>query len=111
VTWNSVAMPAGSATLDVLSCSSSTCEAAGSSYNGAPAPILTSANGGGTWTSLPSVASSVSAVSGVTCNSGTNCVFVGRSGKTPVAVTNTGGVVSGGTPVAAMVRTQKVVSR
>jgi photosystem II stability/assembly factor-like uncharacterized protein len=109
-TWSSVAMPVGSATLDVVSCSRGSCAAAGSTYNGTAAPILTSSNGGTSWTSNQSIPSSVTAVSAVSCSSSNACVFVGQSGGKPVAVPTGGGASGGPSPVSALVRTQKDVS-
>ena len=79
-TWSSFIMPAGSATLDVVACSSgANCQAAGSSLSGGAAPVLITSDGGASWSSPTSPFSSASAISAVSCSSSTTCVFVGRS--------------------------------
>ena len=110
-TWTSVAMPSGSATLSQLSCSSTACQAAGTAYNGAAAPVLVTNDGGAQWSADSSIDSSLTAVNALSCNTGANCVFVGENGKSPVTVSTVGGVVSESSPVSALVRTQKDVAR
>ena len=112
-TWTSVTTPHGSATLSQVSCSSSACQAAGSAYNGAAAPMLLTSNGGAQWTADASVASSLTAVNAISCYSGTSCVFVGvgANGTTPVAVSTTNGKASSSDSVRATVRSQKDVTR
>ncbi len=109
-TWSSVAMPPGSATLDVLSCSSSGCQAAGSAFKGTAAPVFVSSSGS-TWTANQSLGASVTAISAISCPTGTNCVFVGEKGKSPVTVSTVNGVATSGGPVIAQVRAQRVVAR
>jgi hypothetical protein len=108
--WSSVATPAGSATLDVVACSLGTCDAAGSTFNGLPAPYLSGTSAGGSWVANSNVPSSLTAVSGLTCMSATSCVFVGRAGSSPVSVT-TGSGSGVDSPVGSLVRAQKGVSR
>lgn len=109
-TWGSVSLPSGSGMLDVISCSSTTCVAVGSALNGAPATFLSSSTGA-TWTANQTLATSVSAVSALSCTSGTSCVYVGQNGKNPVSVPTLNGVATGTTPVSALVRHQKDVTR
>jgi hypothetical protein len=109
-TWRSVVLPAGSATLDVVSCSNTTCEAAGSEFRGTPAQILVSPDGS-TWSANQLIGTSVTAVSALSCASGANCVFVGEKGKSPITLSTVNGVASTPSPVSALVRTQKDVTR
>ena len=110
VTWTSLSLPAGSATLDVVSCSKSGCEAAGSSYNGAPTPVLVTSSGN-TWTLNQSLSSSATAFSALSCTSATTCVFVGENGTSPITVATVNGVTSSTHPVSAQVRSQKDVTQ
>jgi photosystem II stability/assembly factor-like uncharacterized protein len=110
VTWSSVALPSGSAMLDVVSCSSSGCDAAGSAYNGTPAVVLVT-SGGNTWTTTQGLSDSATAFSSLSCSSTSTCVFVGQNGKNPVAVSTVNGVTTSSGPVSAQVRTQKDVTR
>jgi len=107
--WSSVATPAASATLDVVACTSGVCDAAGSAFNGLPAPYLVGTGSGGSWTTNPNIPTSVTAVSGLTCLSASDCVFVGQSGNDPVSVTTSSGGAGVDNPVGSLVRAQKDV--
>jgi photosystem II stability/assembly factor-like uncharacterized protein len=111
ITWTSVPMPSGSATLSQLSCSSSSCLAAGTAYGGSLAPVVVTSDGGTQWSANASVGSSLTAVNGISCNSGTDCVFVGENGKNPVTVSTANGGAPVSTSVGALVRSPKVVTR
>ncbi len=111
VSWNSMTMPAGTASLDTLSCSTgSLCEAAGSPLKGDSAPIYLSENGGTSWSVDGGAPSSVNNVSSVNCTSTAGCVLVGDSGQGPVAITSNSGGVFSNHPVGSLVRSAKDVS-
>jgi hypothetical protein len=110
-TWTAVGVPPASASLQTISCAGGTCEAAGASYQGATALFLTTIDGGITWTNDLTLAASLDAVSGVSCASPTSCVLVGQSSSGPVAIVTSGGVVSGTTKVASLVRHQRTSSK
>jgi photosystem II stability/assembly factor-like uncharacterized protein len=110
-TWTSVVMPPGSATLSQLSCSSTACEAVGSAYNGAAAPVLATKDGGARWTVDSSIGSSLTGINALSCNTGTNCVFVGEEGQSPVSVSTVNGVASVNRTIGALVRSPKDVAR
>jgi hypothetical protein len=107
-TWNPVVMPAGSGELFSLACSSNShCEAAGAS-SGPEALVLSSATGGQSWSVDSSLSPPLSSVSTLNCSTPSGCVFIGKSGRNPVAVSSANGVASVGDPVSALVRRQKV---
>lgn len=111
-TWKAVAMPAASATTDVISCyRGASCQADGAVLGSEPAPALESTDGGATWESVATLSLEIDAVSAVSCGSATSCVFVGRNASGPVAVTSEGTVVSPASGIGALVRQQKVVRR
>lgn len=110
-TWTSVVMPAGSASVDTVSCAfGGSCHVAGPSLNGAPPPFLTSADAGASWSAL-SPPSSLSAITAISCVSAGACYFVGSSGGSPASgSTNASGtwqlspVTIAFTPVSAALR-------
>lgn len=102
--WVPASMPAGSGTVNTISCSSSACVAVGSAHGSSALQVLTT-TAGSTWTSNTSFSTAGTAFSGLSCYASTNCVFVGLNGNQPVSVSTTGG--STPIPVAAQVRTQK----
>lgn len=91
-TWNSVATPAGSWTLNAISCSNGVdCTVGGLSFDSDPAPAWSSADGGMTWSSV-NLPSGVSAISSITCQSASTCVLVvSESDGSPVVVGHFGG--------------------
>ena len=110
--WSSDATPPASATLDVVTCvAGSTCEAVGSSYGSNGSMVLSSADGGLKWSSLPAPASDLTGISAVSCPTANSCVYVGTRGATPVAVTANGNQVTTAPSVAPQVRTQKDLFR
>jgi photosystem II stability/assembly factor-like uncharacterized protein len=79
-TWTQDAFPTGSASLEQISCpSSSQCFAGGPSLtqNG-PAAFFTSSNSGASWTAAPSAPKGISAVAGLSCPAVNDCAVVGR---------------------------------
>lgn len=107
LTWTSVAMPAASATADVVSCSlDAGCRVAGEAISTDPAIVLTSVDGR-SWSPLTQVAGAVPAVSAMSCPSANECVYVGRYGGKPVSLKSTGGSGHGVTSISAFVRSQK----
>ncbi len=109
-TWSTEVMPAGSANLFALSCNATRCEAAGTSTTGVGAEILASTNGGATWHADSAGAAGFTAVSAISCLSGSNCVFVGTSQGSPEAATSSSGIISHERAVTSLVRRQKVES-
>jgi photosystem II stability/assembly factor-like uncharacterized protein len=84
-TWNSVATPAGSWTLNAISCSNGVdCTTGGLSLDGSSAPAWSSTDGGMTWSSV-NLPSSVSAVGSLSCQSASSCALVGLHGSQPVS--------------------------
>jgi photosystem II stability/assembly factor-like uncharacterized protein len=111
-TWNPVSMPASSAMLNVVTCArGSNCEAAGSTIGPLPSRILTSSDGGASWSSPPSLTNVLTAISAVSCESATACVYVGTKDGRPVVVGTSGSTVTNGQQVSQLVRTQKDVLR
>jgi photosystem II stability/assembly factor-like uncharacterized protein len=111
-TWNPVSMPASSGMLNVVTCASgSNCEAAGSTIGPLPSRILTSSDGGASWSSPPSLTNVLTAISAVSCGTASACVFVGTKDGRPVVVNTNGSTVTNGQPVSQLVRTQKDVLR
>jgi photosystem II stability/assembly factor-like uncharacterized protein len=110
VLWSSVAMPSGSGTTNVISCSSVACVAAGSALNGTPAQVFTTTSGSN-WAVDSSLANTATAFSSLSCYSATNCVFLGQDGTTPISVSTVSGAPTSTTPVASQVRVQKDVAR
>jgi photosystem II stability/assembly factor-like uncharacterized protein len=78
--WSVVNLPAGSWTVNALSCpDSGDCVLSGSSLNQSGAPLWSSADGGSTWSTTP-LPAAVSAVSSLSCVAASSCVYVGLDG-------------------------------
>ncbi len=79
-TWTSLSLPAGSAPLNEVSCSTGTqCVAGGSSPTpGGAAPLFQSSDGGVTWTQDASPPPDISAIAGLSCPAANQCAIVGR---------------------------------
>ncbi len=106
-TWTSEPMPAGSADIDAISCSSNgTCDAVGASTHLGQSFALTSTNSGSTWSSATNLASAATAVSAVTCSS-SGCVAVGKAGKNAVSITGTSTGIFSSHVVSRLVRAQR----
>jgi photosystem II stability/assembly factor-like uncharacterized protein len=91
-TWSSLSLPAGTATLDQISCSSATqCLAGGLSPTvGQPAPFYQSNDGGGHWTQATSTPKALSAIAAIACPDANHCAVVGRQtdGKAATGVSS-----------------------
>lgn len=89
-TWSSVTLPAGSWTVNAISCSNSTdCTVGGLSSDGGTAPAWSSTDGGNTWSSV-SLPSGVSAVASLSCQSDSQCDLVGLQGSQPASGSSQG---------------------
>ena len=110
-TWSQATMPPGSGNLFALSCVTALkCVAAGSSTSGGPAIVVSSNDGGATWSVNASFKLSVDAVSAISCSSATACLFLGRAGQSAVAVASSNGVATTSSSVTSLVRAQEVRS-
>ena len=104
-TWDSVAMPSKSYTLNAIDCSGDgSCVASGPGPN-ATAPDVVSTDGGSTWSNGTSLPSSVSAVASIACSSPIHCALVGLEGSTPVTGATNDGLTWNVQPVAATATT------
>jgi photosystem II stability/assembly factor-like uncharacterized protein len=84
-TWTPIDMPAGSWSVDAISCSNGIdCTVGGLSVNGGTAPAWASTDGGTTWSSVASLAG-VSAIGALSCQSASQCSVVGLQGSQPVS--------------------------
>jgi photosystem II stability/assembly factor-like uncharacterized protein len=90
-TWNPITMPAGSWSVDAISCSNGIdCTVGGLSMSDNTAPAWTSTDGGTTWSSVASL-SGVSAIGALSCQSASQCTVVGLQGSQPVSGSSQGG--------------------
>lgn len=104
LTWNSVPMPAASASVDVVSCSLlAGCRVAGEAIAADPAVVLKSSDGR-SWSTQVQVAGAVNAVSALACPTASDCVYVGRHDTTPVSLKSTNGSGTGESPITSIVR-------
>jgi photosystem II stability/assembly factor-like uncharacterized protein len=104
-TWDPVAMPSRSFTLNAIDCSANgSCVASGPGPN-ATAPEALSTDGGSTWSTGTSLPSSVSAVASIACSSSTHCALVGLEGSTPVTASSDDGSTWRVQPVAIVATT------
>lgn len=79
--WTSGALPAGSWTINALSCADANdCVLSGPSPTTTGAPAWTSTDGGSTWSASP-FPSTVTAVSSLSCVSLSSCIYVGTAGS------------------------------
>jgi photosystem II stability/assembly factor-like uncharacterized protein len=90
--WSTVSLPAGSWTVNALSCpDSGDCVLSGPSLNQSGAPLWSSADGGSTWSTV-ALPAAVSAVSSLSCVTASSCVYVGLEGTSPTSGTSSGNV-------------------
>jgi photosystem II stability/assembly factor-like uncharacterized protein len=109
-TWNPVAMPAGSWTLNAISCSNGVdCTVGGLSFDASPAPAWTSTDGGQTWSSL-NLPSGVSTISSMSCQSASNCLLVGLQGSQPVSGSSKNDSPWSFSPVSSVIVSQSAAS-
>ena len=90
-TWTSVSFPAGTATLDQVSCDTATqCVAGGLSPTaGGSAPLFQSNDGGTTWTKAVSPPNPISEIAGISCPALNQCAVVGRQSNRKAATAAT----------------------
>ena len=85
-------MPAGTASLDDVTCASATqCYLGGPATTASgPAPLYTTSDGGDTWqaTTAPGT---LTAIAGMACPAANDCVIVGRDGTQPEVDSTTDG--------------------
>jgi len=105
-TWNSVAMPPGTADVYALTCTPTRCYASGESTTGNSAVVAVSGDGGSSWSVDSTLKPSLDEISAVSCSSATDCLFIGKSGKSPSTVASSNGVASTGYSVPAPVRAE-----
>jgi photosystem II stability/assembly factor-like uncharacterized protein len=102
--WNPVVMPPGTADVYALTCAGTRCYASGESTAGDSAVVAVSGDGGASWSVDSTLKPSLDEVSAMSCSSATDCLFIGRTGKSPSTVASTNGTASPGYPVPAPVR-------
>ncbi len=89
-TWNPITLPAGSWSVNAISCSNEVdCTVGGLSVSGDTAPAWASTDGGMTWSSVD-LPSGVSAIGALSCQSASHCVIVGLQDSQPVSGSSQG---------------------
>lgn len=100
-TWQPVTMPAGTASVDQVACTSGNqCFAGGfDNASGDPASFATSSDGGASWQVQPAPGG-LSQIAGLTCPAMNDCVVVGSAGSSSFAVTTANGTTWAATRLA-----------
>jgi photosystem II stability/assembly factor-like uncharacterized protein len=86
-TWAQDPFPAGSNSVEEISCSTSTqCFAGGSSQtSGGPAVFYSTSNAGATWSVAATAPSGISTIAGLSCPAANDCAVVGRQANRQAA--------------------------